>query len=110
MANPAPDLIDAHLPTYLLPGVLDLLRESTVYSVRKRRKAERALADEGVLPMSMARLGIDKGKGKGRADAQVDGQEGDAEGEGEGDELVEEELAKKVERMGLMVGGYVAEK
>lgn len=40
-------------------------------------------------------LPLDKGKGRAEDDEKV---------------LIEEELAKKMERIGLMVGGYVAEK
>jgi hypothetical protein len=88
LAAPIPALIDAQLPSYLIPCVLDLLRESSAHVIRKRRKIEDELREEGLLPSS---------KGKGKATEDEAG-------------LVEGEMARKVERMGLMVGGYVAEK
>jgi hypothetical protein len=91
LAAPTPSLIDSHLPNYLLPQVLDLLRESAAHVVRRKRQEEEDLRAEGLLPP------VDKGKG--RASANDDDKR-----------LIEEELAKRVERMGLMVGGYVAER
>jgi hypothetical protein len=91
LASPTPSLLDAQLPAYLLPGVLSLLRDSAAHVVRRKRFAEEQLRQEGLIPPV--------GKGKGRAD---DGSEES--------ELVESEAMKRVERIGLMVGGYVAEK
>ncbi|WVO13434.1 hypothetical protein L204_101050 [Cryptococcus depauperatus] len=85
LANPAPVLIDAQLPGYLLPCVLDLLRESSKRQVMKRRAEEEQLRNEGLLPLQ-------------------------SENEPEEAAVVEEELAKRIERIGIMVGGYIAEK
>lgn len=90
LANPPPALIDAQLPAYLLPEVLGLLRESTTHVLRKKRKEEDELREDGLLPPPQ-----DRGKGKGKASEEDE---------------VRAEVEKKVERMGLMVGGYVAEK
>lgn len=92
LAAPPPQLIDAQLPSYLLPCVLDQLRDSTRHVIAKKRKEEDALREEGLLPP------LDSGKGKGKATAEDE------------ERAVEEELNRKVERIGLMVGGYVAEK
>ncbi|KAK6910516.1 transporter particle component [Kwoniella mangroviensis CBS 8886] len=90
LANPAPVLIDSQLPNYLLPNVLDLLRDSSRHVIRRKREQEDSLRSEGLLPP------LEKGKGK-----QVEDEE---------EKLVEDELARKVERVGLMVGGHIAEK
>ena len=68
--------------------------------IQSKRREENELREEGLLPPAPASATTDGGnaKGKGRA---VDDDEARA---------VEQELAKKVERIGLMVGGYVAEK
>lgn len=91
MAAPTPALIDSQLPNYLLPCVLDLLRSSSSHVVQRKRRQEDELRAEGLLPP------LDKGKARATA-------------EDEERRLVEEETAKRVERIGLMVGGYVAEK
>jgi hypothetical protein len=91
MAAPTPALIDSQLPNYLLPCVLDLLRSSSLHVVQRKRKQEDELRAEGLLPP------LDKGKAKATA-------------EDEERRLIAEETAKRVERIGLMVGGYVAEK
>lgn len=88
LANPTPAMLDAHLPNYLLPNVLSLLRESTSHVLAKQAAREQALREEGLLP----------GKGKGKATKE------------EEDLVLENELFRRVERIGLMVGGYIAEK
>lgn len=80
LANPAPHLIDSQLPNYLIPASFDLLHASTRHVVERKRREEEFLRDE----MSL--------KGKAKADD------------------VEEETAKRLERIGIMVGGHVAEK
>jgi hypothetical protein len=92
LAAPPPLLIDSQLPSYLLPNVLDLLRESTRHVISKKRKEEDTLREEGLLPVT------ENGKGKGKATAEDE------------DRAVEEEMNRKVERIGLMVGSYIAEK
>ncbi|ODN82339.1 transporter particle component [Cryptococcus wingfieldii CBS 7118] len=84
LANPAPALIDAQLPGYLLPPVLHLLRQSSTHVVRKRRAQEEELRSEGLLPPR----------------TQIEDEE----------TVIEEELAKRIERIGLMAGGLIAEK
>lgn len=91
MAAPTPSMIDSQLPNYLLPYVLDLLKSSSAHVVERRRKEEEELRAEGLLPA------LDKGKARATA-------------EDEERRLIEEETAKRVERIGLMVGGFVAEK
>lgn len=54
----------------------------------KKRREEDELREEGLLPA----------KGKAKATEEDEAR------------AVEEQVAKKVERMGLMVGGYVAER
>jgi hypothetical protein len=88
LASPPPSLIDSQLPSYLLPNVLDLLRESTNHVISRKRKEEDTLREEGLLP----------GKGKGKATPEDEAR------------AVEEETNRKVERIGLMVGSYIAEK
>ena len=88
LAAPPPTLIDSQLPPYLIPEVLRCLSESTEHVIRKKRKEEDELREEGLLPKI-------SGKGKAPEDDR---------------RLVEAELARKIERVGLMVGGYVAEK
>jgi hypothetical protein len=88
LAVPPPSLIDSQLPSYLLPNVLDLLRESTNHVISRKRKEEDTLREEGLLP----------GKGKGKATPEDEAR------------AVEEEMNRKVERIGLMVGSYIAEK
>ncbi|EIW67294.1 hypothetical protein M231_01604 [Tremella mesenterica] len=92
LAIPNPTLIDSHLPTYLLPCVYDVLRQSTAHAIAKKRKAEQDLVDEGLITFSS--LSLEKGKGKAEVEEGV----------------VDEELTKRLERIGLMVGGYIAEK
>ena len=91
-AEPTPLLIDAQLPSYLLPCVLALLRESVTHLVRRKTREQEELLDEGLLPP------MNIGKGKGKA------VEEDAK------KLIESEALKRLERIGLMVGGFVAEK
>ena len=92
LAAPTPLLIDSQLPAYLLPCVLALLRGSAGHVVRRKRREENELREEGLLPP------LETGKGKGKATEE------------EMSEVVEGEALKRVERIGLMVGGYVAEK
>jgi hypothetical protein len=92
LAAPSPILIDSQLPSYLLPNVLDLLRESTRHVITKKRQQEDQLREEGLIPAS------EYGKGKGKATPEDEAR------------AIEEETARKVERMGLMVGSYIAEK
>lgn len=73
--------------------MLDLLRDSTRHVIQKKRKEEDELRDEGLLPPTTENV-----KGKGKASAEDEAR------------AVEQELGKKVESIGLMVGGYVAEK
>lgn len=87
LASPTPLLLDAALPTYLIPQVVRALRESAEYVVRRRIAHEDKLREEGLIP----------GKGKGRADEEVR-------------ELIDKESAERVESIGLMVGGFIAEK
>lgn len=109
LASPLPVLIDAQLPGYLLPGVIDALRASTENTVRRRRRQEAELRERGALPgsvssLSVADLKLDgraEGKGKGRADGEADEEEA---------RLVRDELERRLERIGAMVGGYIAEK
>jgi hypothetical protein len=91
LAAPPPLLIDSQLPSYLLPNVLDLLRESTAHVISRKRREEDALREEGLLPAG-------QGKGKGKATPEDEAK------------AVEEEMGRKVERIGLMVGSYIAEK
>jgi hypothetical protein len=69
-----------------------LLRDSTRHVISKKRREEDALREEGLLPS------LDQGKGKGKATAEDEAR------------AVEEEMRRKVERIGLMVGSYIAEK
>jgi len=92
LAAPSPILIDSQLPSYLLPNVLDLLRDSTRHVVSRKRQQEDQLREEGLLPPA------DLAKGKGKAPAEDEARAAD------------EETARKVERIGLMVGSYIAEK
>lgn len=96
LAAPPPQLIDSQLPSYLLPCVLDLLRDSTRHVISKKRDEEVSIREDGLLPSS-GNL-TDDVKGKGKASDEDE------------EKAVEEELNRKVERIGLMVGGYVAEK
>lgn len=102
MATPTPLLVDASLPGYLLPAAISALSDSAAFAVRRRLAAEREA--EGGEPSSSSSNVIDAGeKGKGRAGAG-----GDADADMP--LLVDEAVAARIERMGLMVGGYVAEK
>lgn len=102
MATPTPLLVDASLPGYLLPAAITALSDSAAFAVRRRLAAEREA--EGGEPSSSSSNVIDAGeKGKGRAGAG-----GDADADMP--LLVDEAVAARIERMGLMVGGYVAEK
>ncbi|WRT68365.1 uncharacterized protein IL334_005341 [Kwoniella shivajii] len=93
LANPAPVLIDSGLPNYLLPNVLNLLRDSSAHVIRKKKAQEDELREEGLIPP------LEKGKGKGKE-----------ENEGNEERLIQDELNRKMEKIGLMVGGYIAEK
>ena len=88
LADPPPTLIDSHLPSYLLPEVLRCLQESSSHVIRRKRKLEDEYRAEGLIPR-------DNGKRKGPEDDK---------------RLIDAEIAGKIERMGLMVGGYVAER
>ena len=87
LAAPPPVLIDDHIPNYLTPCVLEALRQSSSYVVNKRRKAEEDLRKEGFLP-----------------------NDGHPNGEPRAEEMIEAEMAERMERIGAMVGGYIAEK
>lgn len=85
-----------------------MLRESTAHVIKKKRKEEDELRAEGLIPPKP------KPNGKGRA---VDGAHSAGTTGGSGDvvdeeevRLIDEEFAHRIERIGLMVGGYVAEK
>ncbi|WVR07575.1 hypothetical protein IAU60_004617 [Kwoniella sp. DSM 27419] len=93
LASPSPSLIDSQLPHYLLPSALDLLRDSATHVIRQSRAEENALRSDGLLPA------LDKGKGKAKGDQDR-----------EEARLIDEALAQRTERIGLMVGGYIAEK
>jgi hypothetical protein len=80
--------------------MLDLLRDSTRHVIQKRRKEEDELREEGLLPPAPSGGDIVNGQGKGKGKASAEDEA----------RAVEQELGKKVERIGLMVGGYVAEK
>ncbi|WWC71595.1 uncharacterized protein I206_105553 [Kwoniella pini CBS 10737] len=97
LANPIPCLIDSQLPNYLLPNLLNLLNESSKYVIKKKKIEENQLRLEGLIPK------LEKGKGK----QIINDQE---EEEKEINKLINEEVNKKIERIGLMVGGYIAEK
>ncbi|WVF72774.1 hypothetical protein IAT40_007592 [Kwoniella sp. CBS 6097] len=104
LATPAPILIDSILPSYLLPNVLNLLKDSSRSVIRRKKEEEDSLRSEGLLPplpppADIYGGGTGAGKGKGKVD-EVEEEE----------RLVDAELGKKVERIGLMVGGYIAEK
>ncbi|ORY35608.1 NO signaling/Golgi transport ligand-binding domain-containing protein [Naematelia encephala] len=86
LANPIPALIDSQLPSYLLPYVIDAIRQSTAHVMERKKAQEDELRAEGLLPPLE--------KGKGRASP----------------EEIEDEALKKVERIGLMVGGFIAVK
>ncbi len=101
LAIPPPVLIDSQLPSYLLPCALDLLKQSTSYVIRKKRREEDALIEEGLLPPRP------NGKGRSILDGQLGAEVSDEEEERR---LIDAEVAHRVERIGLMVGGYVAEK
>ena len=91
LANPTPQLIDAQLPGYLIPASITVLRDSVRIVMSKKRREEDALREEGLIPS----LPMDKGKGRA---ADLTSEE------------VDEEVGARLERMGLMVGGYIAEK
>lgn len=88
LANPKPAQLDAHLQNYLLPNVLALLRDSANHVLTKKTAREQALREEGLIP----------GKGKGKATRE------------EEELALDNEVHKRIERIGLMVGGYIAEK
>lgn len=92
LASPTPLLIDASLPGYLLPQVVRSLRDSAEHVVRRRLSREERLREEGLIPASPS-----SSKGKSRADGAVM-------------QMIDKEAMERVERIGLMVGGYVAEK
>ncbi|OXG32060.1 transporter particle component [Cryptococcus neoformans Bt15] len=86
LANPPPTLIDAQLPGYLLPPTFNLLRESSAHVIRKKKEEEDELRNEGLLPPLSEKDAKDESR------------------------LIEEELSKRIGRIGLMVGGFIAEK
>lgn len=91
MATPTPLLVDASLPVYLLPAALSALADSAAAAVRRRIAAETEAEGE-----SSSMLDAGDGKGKGRAaDMPL---------------LVDAAVATRLERIGYMVGGYIAEK
>ncbi|KAL7423888.1 hypothetical protein Q5752_001473 [Cryptotrichosporon argae] len=93
LAAPAPRLLDAQLPAYLLPQAIAALTASATHVVRRRLGAEAEMREQGLLPPLLT------GSGKGK------------EKETEPDAaMVEGEVAARLERMGQLVGGYVAEK
>lgn len=87
-------LIDASLPAYLLPEALNALADSAAAAVRRRIAAETEA--EGESASMLDATPADGGKGKGR--------------EADMPQLIEAAVATRVERMGYMVGGYIAEK
>ena len=93
LAAPTPLLIDAQLPCYLIPCVLALLRQSASHVVRRKTRDEEELREEGLLPPG------NTARGKGKASEEE-----------EAKELIESEALKRLERIGLMLGGFVAEK
>lgn len=86
LANPPPTLTDAQLPGYLLPPTFNLLRESSAHVIRKKKEEEDELRNEGLLPPLSEKDAKDESR------------------------LIEEELSKRIGRIGLMVGGFIAEK
>lgn len=85
-----PTLIDSQLPGYLVPSVLDALRESSRVAVRRQREWERS---EG--PFT-----ADSVKGKAKQ----------GEGDQEEEEQVKQALRNRIEAIGLVVGGTIAER
>lgn len=97
MATPVPPLVDASLPGYLVPAAMTVLAESTASSIRRRLALEReAEGGEGSASGPNAHETPEKGKTRAAEDDVP--------------RLVEEGVAIRLERMGLMVGGFVAEK
>ncbi|BEJ17875.1 hypothetical protein CspHIS471_0701430 [Cutaneotrichosporon sp. HIS471] len=90
LATPTPFLVDSSLPAYLLPAALSALADSAAAAVRRRIAAETEAEGES---SSMLDVG-NKGKEKA-ADMPL---------------LVDAAVATRVERIGYMVGGYIAEK
>ena len=88
LSAPTPTLIDSQLSAYLIPSVLDALKSSSRAAVRRRREWERS---EGLYSQ--------EAKGKGKPD--------EAEEE---EEEVKAALRSRIEAMGLMVGGTIAER
>jgi hypothetical protein len=93
MASPVPPLVDASLPSYLLPAAITALAESTAAAARRRLALERAAEGDSAVSAN-AHATPDKGKA----------------GEEQIPRLVEEGVAARLESIGLMVGGYIAEK
>lgn len=82
-------LVDASLPAYLLPAALSALADSAAAAVKRSIAAETEAEGES---LNMLDAVGDKGKGK---DMSL---------------LVDAAVHARVERMGVMVGGYIAEK
>ncbi|WWC90738.1 uncharacterized protein L201_005675 [Kwoniella dendrophila CBS 6074] len=115
LANPSPILIDSQLPNYLLPNILDLLKDSSKYVIKKKKHQEDVLVKEGLLPRPPNPSNSNsKGKNKQKdshGDNALGEEEEEEEEEDEGtNKLIQVELQKRIERIGLMVGGYIAEK
>lgn len=89
LASPTPILLDANLPNYLLPQLISSLRDSAAHVLQRRYDEEDKLREDGLIP------GLPGGKGKGRAVDHA---------------AVEAETMERVQRIGVMVGGYIAEK
>lgn len=82
LATPTPLLVDATLPGYLLPAALSALAESSAHALERRAALESDAEGTGA--------GVED-KDKKRAE-------------------VKDAVSKRTERIGLMVGGFVAEK
>ncbi|TXT12861.1 hypothetical protein VHUM_01262 [Vanrija humicola] len=96
LASPVPALVDAALPAYLVPSALKALTESASYAVHRRLEAEREAEGSAEGAFATEAAAAAKGKGKSVAADTVPG-------------IVEEAVATRMERIGFMVGGFVAE-
>lgn len=91
-----PPFVDSSLPGYLVPAAMQALAESTASSIRRRLALEREAEGGGGAAGPNWHEIPDKDTGR-VTEEQVP-------------RLVEEGVAVRLERMGLMVGGFVAEK
>ncbi|KAL1406422.1 hypothetical protein Q8F55_008121 [Vanrija albida] len=97
LAAPVPALVDAALPAYLVPAALKALTDSASYAVHRRLEAEREAEGSAEGAFATEAAAAAKGKGKSAAADAVPG-------------IVEEAVATRMERIGFMVGGFIAEK